>query len=329
MRRLLIICCLGALIAGCKGGADKDDKAPPAPKENADFRVEHNAAGEAVVFLSPEAQKRIELQVSAVQPANFQPELTAYGTVLDPAPLLAIQGEIEADQAALEPARKAAEREKELFAEGGNVSQKTVETAESEQHAADIKLKTAQRNLEFDWGTAIASLNAAGQQELADKIAAHQTSLVRADLPMGDSIAEMPSSAVISVAGMKSEYAAASISPALKADPKTLGQGFILRVDGNNPALAPGAAVTARLKISGPSTTGVAIPDSAVVRFEGKTWVYIAGPDNKFTRRVIAADTPLDQGWFSTNGPPAGEHIVVQATALLLSEEQKAEIQTD
>jgi hypothetical protein len=329
MKRLLFICCAAALIAGCKGGIDKDDKPVAEKKRPADYEVQHNSAGETVVMLSPGAQKRIELQAAPLEAAEFQPELTAYGTVLDPAPLLALQGDLAAARAALETSGRVAERAKALFAQDENVSRKTLEAAESDERADEIKLKTTQRSLELDWGSAIAGLDAAAQQALADQLAAHRTALLRVDLPIGDTIAETPSLARVTVDGRKGGYAAAIISPALRADPKSLGQGFMLRIDGADPALAPGAAVSARLRIPGRPINGVAIPEAAIVRFDGKTWVYVAGPDNTFTRRMVTADARLEQGWFSSNGPAAGERVVVQAAELLLSEEQKAALQTD
>ncbi|HEX3720470.1 MAG TPA: hypothetical protein VH595_21170 [Verrucomicrobiae bacterium] len=329
MRRLFLICCVGALLAGCKGGGDKDDKAAGDHAGPADFEVQHGAAGETVVMLSPNAQKRIDLQVAPLRAAEFQPEVTAYGVVIDSASLLALEGEIAAAQATLETSRKVADRAKALFAQGQNVSQKTMESAESDEQVDEIKLGTAQRGFELEWGTNIAGLDAAARGALVDELAAHQTALAQVDLPIGVTIAQTPPTAQVTISGRDGGHAATIISPALKADPKMQGQGFLLRVDGANAELAPGTAVTARLKIPGAPVAGVAIPDTAIVRFEGKTWVYVAGPENKFTRRMVTVDAPLDKEWFSTNAPAIGERVVVQAAELLLSEEQQGELRTD
>src|SRR5580704_6148984 len=120
MTKLLFICCIAALLSGCKGGADKDDKPAPEKTGPADFEVQHNTNGEAVVMLSADAQKRIDLQVAPVRAAEFQPEVTAYGTVLDPAPLVVLQGDIAAGQAALATSEKVADRAKALFAQDQN-----------------------------------------------------------------------------------------------------------------------------------------------------------------------------------------------------------------
>jgi hypothetical protein len=325
--KALIICLLLPL-AGCKAGGDKHE-ATAVAKAPAEFSVQRDAAGESVVTLSPDTQKRIELKVAALEAAQQRRELTAYGSVLDPSPLAALQGEIALDQTALETAQKVTQRAKALFEQDENVPRKTLEAAQSEERADEIKLRTAQRRLALEWGGAIAGLSEAERRELVDRIVAHQTALLRIELPMGETMAGAPESIQVFAAGRATGYPAAFISAAPQADPKTLGQGFLLRVDEADAALAPAAAVTARLRLAESPRTGVAIPDPAIVRSAGKTWVYVAGAENKFTRREVALDAPLESGWLATNGVAAGERVVVQAAQVLLSEEQKSEIQGD
>jgi hypothetical protein len=327
MKRLIL--CLLLPLGGCRPGGDKADAPPAATNAPAEFSVQRDANGETVVTLSPETQERIELKVAALEPAQRRPELTAYGSVLDPSSLAALHGEIALEQSALEAAHKVTLRAQALFEQDENVARKTLEAAQSEERADEIKLRTAERRLALEWGGVIAGLPVGDRSDLTDKIAAHHTALLRVELPMGDTLAGPPESIQVFVAGRAAAYAAAFLSAAPQADPKTLGQGFLLRVDEPDAALAPGAAVTARLRLAEPPRNGVAIPDSAIVHWAGKTWVFLAGADDQFTRREVALDGPLDQGWFATNGVRAAERVVVQAAQLLLSEEQKSQIQGD
>ncbi|MGA2747668.1 MAG: hypothetical protein ABSG59_02750 [Verrucomicrobiota bacterium] len=329
MRNILLTCSLAIVFAGCKGGGDKNDEAPAGKTEPAEYAVQRNPAGETVVTLSPETQQRIALKVAPLQAAQAQPELTAYGSVLDPSPLAALQGDIASAQAALDAADREARRAKALFEQDENVSRKTLETSENEERMAEIKLAAARRSLELDWGGVIAGLDAPARKDLVDQLAAHRSVLLRVDLPIGQTMAGPPQAAQVTLAGQTAAYGAAFVSFAPRADPKTLGQGFLLRIDGADAALAPGAAVSARLRVAGAPVTGVAIPDSALVRSRGRTWVYLAQPENKFIRREVTLESPLEQGWFTTNGPAAGERVVVQAAQWLLAEEQKADIQAD
>jgi multidrug resistance efflux pump len=173
MKQVLI--CLLLALAGCKPGADKDDNAAAAKKPPAEFAVERDAAGETIVSLSPETQKRIDLKVAALEPAERQPELIAYGSVLDPASLAALHGEIALDQAALEAAQKVTQRAKALFEQDENVARKTLEAAQNDERAAEIKLRAAERSLALEWGGPIASLHEADRRDLVAQIAAHHT----------------------------------------------------------------------------------------------------------------------------------------------------------
>jgi multidrug efflux system membrane fusion protein len=91
--------------------------------------------------------------------------------------------------------------------------------------------------------------------------------------------------------------------------------------------LRPGAAVTAYLRAPGPSQEAVIVPYAAIVRFGGKSWVFRQVDDDKFNRREVAAGQSADNGFVVTKGLKPGERIVVQGAQLLLSEEQKSQIE--
>ncbi len=325
MKRFFI--CLLLALAGCKPGADKEAATVPEKKPPAEFEVQRDARGEAIVTLSPETQKRIDLKVAALGVAQRQPEWLAYGSVLDPASLAAMHGEIVLDEMMLQAAQKVAQRAKALFEQDENVPRKTWEAAENDQSAAEIKLRTAERSLALEWGQAIAGLRGTDRRDLVDRVSARHTALLQVELPMGQIMTGPPSSIRVSLAGRDRDYAATMMSPAPKADPKSLGQGFLLRIDDADAALAPGAAVQARLRLAGPAQKGALIPEAAIVRSADKTWVYLAEANDKFRRREVFLDAPMEQGWFATNGVAAADRVVVQAAQLLWSEEQKAEIQ--
>ena len=91
--------------------------------------------------------------------------------------------------------------------------------------------------------------------------------------------------------------------------------------------LRPGAAVTAYLQVPGKAEAGILIPQSAVVRAGGKTWVYRQVADNQFTREDVNLDRSSSRGWLVTQGVSAGNRIVTVGAQMLLSEEQKSQIQ--
>lgn len=315
------------LAAGCRrGGADPDDQAA-APAASTNYSVGHNAAGQAVVTLDAETQQRIGLKTASIEPAQLQPSLSAYGAVLDPEPLVALQGEVAAGQAALGNSKELAQRARKLYDQSQTISQKALQSAENDERMDEIKLRTAQRTLQLTWGDAITALDPEQRQALLDRLADHKCVLARVNLPLGENLGVAPSNCDLSVEGSPVTYKASILSAAPMADPKSLGQGFLLRIDSAGSELVPGAAVMARLDLPGAPLTGVSIPYSALIHTGGKTWVYLAGGSNQFTRSEVEVDAPRDNGWFATNGVVAGGQVVVQGAAILLSEEEKAQIQ--
>ncbi len=72
--------------------------------------------------------------------------------------------------------------------------------------------------------------------------------------------------------------------------------------------------------------SGCIVPDSAVVRHAGRGWIYLQTGEGTFTRREIALDHRLEDGWFVSRGVSANQPVVVQGAQVLLSEEQKYQI---
>jgi multidrug efflux pump subunit AcrA (membrane-fusion protein) len=117
-------------------------------------------------------------------------------------------------------------------------------------------------------------------------------------------------------------------SEAPNVDPQSQGRGFLYLVKENTEGrLRPGAALTGWLRNGDEPQAGIVIPRSAVVRAEGKAWVYVVSGAERFVRREVAVDQPTESGWFVTSDFAAGEKVVTVGAAQLLSEELKSRIQ--
>ena len=116
-----------------------------------------------------------------------------------------------------------------------------------------------------------------------------------------------------------------SVAPSI--DPQSQGQGFFFLVTTNRPPFSPGASVTAYVPQTGEPLTGVEIPRDAVVRFNGRAWIYLQSSKQTFTRREIGLDRSIANGWFVTRGIRPNDRIVTDGAQLLFSEEQKYQIQ--
>jgi len=91
-------------------------------------------------------------------------------------------------------------------------------------------------------------------------------------------------------------------------------------------ALTPGLAVTGFVQLPGEPARGVIVPDAAVVRSDGRVWIYVQITGTAFARREIFLDHPAGGGCLVTNGVAAGDKVVITGAQTLLSEEHKTEI---
>jgi hypothetical protein len=316
-----------ALTFGCSKPADKPAEAA-APEAKA-VEIKRTEKGDVVVTLNNEAQKRIGLKVEELKSSQHTPELAAYGTVLDPTFLITAQNDIATTTIALDTSKKAAARAKSLFDQGENVARKTLETAEADVRANELKLQAARQQIALEWGQNISKLSSNDFQTLIKNLLENKAALARVDLFGGETISGEPTAARIITLGSDQWQTARIISRATKVDPKTQGEGFIVECDSTQ--LRPGASLSAFLQTTGVAQQGVGVPESAVVQFAGKAWTYVATSTNSFIRTEISLQIPADGGWFqsSTNAVKAGDRVIIQGAQELLSEEQKAQINID
>lgn len=314
---LLILATFAALLWWGWQRRAHDAEAESAAKEEA-----HEAG---VVKLDAATQKRIGLAVSPLRATQHQPARAAYGRVIDPSPLAALDAELATAEAALDASRAAEERARGLFQGGENVARKTLETAESQLRTDETRLQGLRRKLELEWGAAAAALDAAARGRLIDALVRGETELIRVDVAAGQALSEMPKRAQVTVIGRESEpFEAQQVVPATLVDPKTQTQGFLLTVEHPPFPLHPGTAVTAWLQMPGEAKAGVVVPRSAIVYFGGAAWIYLQAEEEEFTRTRIPLDEPMPDGVFVGEGFKGDEQVVVTGGQILLAEEQKA-----
>jgi len=282
------------------------------------------ASGEAILTLDRETQKRIGLKAERVLPATMNPELKAYGRVLDPAPLAALSLELVSAQVTLTASEKEFERLK-LLNEQKSASDRAFQAAEVTVRRDRILVETIRTRLVSAWGKGI--VQRSDLVELAHSLTLQASVMVRIDLPAGEILNTAPEGARIAPASSEGRGApAVLLGPAPSVDPQMQGQGFLLLVTTNSLGLVPGAAVSGYLRVAGASIAGFTVPDSAVVRQAGHGWVYVQTSDETFTRRLIELNHRAEDGWFVKAGLAANELIVVNGAQTLLSEEQKYQI---
>lgn len=110
------------------------------------------------------------------------------------------------------------------------------------------------------------------------------------------------------------------VGPAAQADPKFQAAGFYALAPAR-PGLAPGVSVSVNLP--GPTASGVAVPDDAIIRSDGRALVYVERRTGVFTPVPITTATRTATGWLATGGLQPGARVVVRGAQLLFSQQQR------
>jgi len=299
------------------------------PASSADSQAATTSAG--TVVISPGQMTLSGIEVQALPVTRFQPQTSAYASVLDPGPLLQLRGQLRSAQLQTDAARaQAAASEREyrrltvLNGQDHTVSDKVTETARATRDADRAHLEAAQAGLlaardtaRSRWGDVLTGWALATRSPQLDALNSGQQALLSVALPQGGATGSPPPTIHISLPGSVGEITAHLVSPSPLADPVIQSPTYFyqaprggLRTDMRIDALLP----------TGQSVDGVVIPNSAVVWYANRPWVYVQSADTQFVRREIAVDTPAPGGWFVAQWH-GGERVVVKGAALLFSQE--------
>ena len=302
--------------------ADKKEAAAAAPAEEdeAGPQLSRDTNGNPVISMSDETQGDLGILVKSPAACQMSPELKGYGKVLDPAPLAALATELAMAQATYSASSNELARLQTLAGQG-NASARALQTAEAAAQRERLAVQSVRERVALSWGNAVSD-----QPDLAALVRSFTTleaALVRVDLPVGDAMKALPTSARIdTLTGQSAE--AEFLEPAPSVDPQMQGRGFLFLLKPNSLRLTVGESVVGYLKLPGAPLAGVIVPRDAVVRTEGAGWVYVLNSAGEaFTRVQVALDHPTEAGWFVTKGVSASEYVVVAGAQQLLSFELK------
>jgi multidrug efflux pump subunit AcrA (membrane-fusion protein) len=300
-------------------------KTPPAAQSQ---RVQ-TVNGETVVMVATDVQRGSHMEVAPLAASVLPLESSAYATVIDLQPLFDLRNRLAAARADLDSARAQAdasraqyERSRVLFADDRNVSQKSVQDASAAMQTAQAKLQSAEAAqnaleaiLRQQFGDALVSAAMAPVSDLFQRLLTGRAVVVRVTLAANGG-ASVP--AHISVDGLDGQpISARKLSASPQSDPAIQGNPYFYAADG---ALPVGTRTTAHVSL-GDKSTGLLIPESAVVWYGGQPWVYVRTAADRFTRRYVLSGMAVDRGFVVTSGFRAGDDVVIRGAQLLLSEE--------
>ncbi|HWV98243.1 MAG TPA: hypothetical protein VNZ64_00995 [Candidatus Acidoferrum sp.] len=292
-------------------------------RSDAESRVKKGPNGETILTLDAAIQKAMGLQTAALAAAQLNPEMKAYGRVLDISPLASLVAELITAQAANDASQAELKRLKTLAVQN-NASERAVQAAEAAAVRDQTQVESARLRLVTTWGSGISERK--DLPAFVQSLGSLASALVELDVPAGQSLATTPTGArLLTLSDQANPLAAEVIGLAPMVDPQLQGRGFLLLVSPNPSRLTPGAAVSGFLLLSGEPASGVALPRNAIVRFNGRTWVYLQTGEETFQRTEVNLVSPLVQGWFVREGVKPQDKVVTVGAQQMLSEELKGQ----
>jgi hypothetical protein len=310
------------------GCARQDEHSAPAAEthksDQPQSRVRPGTNGGVVITLDAATQQLMGLQTAALSPARLEPEVIAYGRVLDGSALAALVSDLVANQSEAKTAQTELERLKTLAGQD-NASQRALEVAQAAAVRSQTQLASTHLRLLANWGSAIADRD--DLPNFVRGLITLSNTLVLLEQPAGEAIPGTPLGArLLSLAPGTAAMSAQFLGPAPSVDPQMQGRGFFFLVSPNPAGLAPGAALTGYLQLPGDALSGVALPTGAILRYNGATWVYRQTGNDSFERVGVLLERPIDQGWFIRDPFRPQDKVVVVGAQQLLSEELKGQL---
>jgi len=252
---------------------------------------------------------------------------------------------------ALNAARASYERLKALNAQDKNVSDRVVEEALTRFKTEEAHLQAADKTLELVKAALSSPQMKAGALPLQiDKggevieVTARPGESVEAGVPIlrvidfkhqlasvfaapGQQLPTHAQQATITPIGFEGKPLTGTYLATGPADPRSHQPTLLFKIDTDAaPGIRPGVPVTASVPAEGEPLKGVTVNKTAVVRYLGKSWVYVVAPDGGFDRKEISTDRPMPDasGFFVIEGLKPGDQIVTTGAASLLSQEINA-----
>ena len=313
--------------------SDKPDKAGAKeyPNEVSPIQVEN---GITTIDLSHSEQVNSGISTTKLIQTFHQAQLTAYGSVVSIEDLAKDVKSFEADKAQLEKSRESLlvtqknfERLKSLYEKNlaseqdYQASQAGFLSDKADVNSALTNLMSQKSSILEQWGYELSNWIFNDSAKLQRLLSLNDV-LIQISLPPDKMEIPTPVSIFIqSPNGKSSKISCRFVSAGHLAN--LLFQTKTLYYIASNTSLSGGMNIKANLPV-GKNLPGVIVPDSSIVWYQGKPWIYKEISTNKFNRIEVSNDNPVNNGFFVPNSEgiiAPGATIVKNGAQLLLSEE--------
>ncbi|HEY1122514.1 MAG TPA: hypothetical protein VGE67_12970 [Haloferula sp.] len=269
-------------------------------------------------------RERLGLRTAVLEKCMVTPISPAFGTVLSPATLVDLLRQRETAKATAELSKDALARAEKLFGEGELVARKDVEAARSQQIQNQAAIQGIEDRISLEWGPAFTAMPAEDLSSLIKDLLEKKRILVRVTATEHRWTDPTPTGASLHLAGRgAATLHTQSIYPSTTTDPAFQNPSFLAIFTSQGTALAAGATVPGALDL--PDQTqeeGLLVPESAVVLFEGRAWIFrVHGEDHELSRIEISIDRPVAGGWYVSKQQAGKDEVVISGAQILLSQE--------
>ena len=286
----------------------KSEAAAPAekPKENPLHLTAAKRAAAGIVLAKPVS-------------VTLKAEVSAFGRVLDPTPLVSLAGELMTARAALAASEKDFARLEKLHAADSNASAQAVEVAEAAVKRDRTMVASARARIIVGWGRKLA--DTADTILTADALE-KDNAIVRIDLLAGDNPAAELKSVSVSLLGGGGMFEAEVLGPAPTADAQVQGASYLALV--RNHSLPAGAVLRVTVPGPGEAKQSLAVPRTAIVYHQGSAWVFVLGEEDTFERKLVTLGQSVGENVAITSEVEDSEQVVTTGAQQLLSAELQA-----
>ncbi|MEE9356031.1 MAG: hypothetical protein V3U75_10625 [Methylococcaceae bacterium] len=280
-------------------------------------------------------QQSVGIEIQALIPAHFKPELKAYGIALDLKPLLDLRiqffdtiAENSIAKSVLKQSVIELQRLKKLLQENIIPRRKVIEasglreTNKARLNAHQSKLVSIKTKAIQQWGEVLSSWCFADDQKTLNRLFEPGQNVILVSLNPHSKIKPIPSKITISTDSRERRVEANLISRATQSFSQSESFYYLTHY----PSLLTGMKVIAWLPQSKQALSGVTVEESAVIWHLGKPYVYVLSKDNFFSRRPLINPIKTESSWFVQQKLVPGELIVTKGAQMLLSEEYKGQI---
>lgn len=299
-----------------------------------------NADGVPTITLDADAASRSEIATAKLTNAPHAQMLRAYGSVLNLQSLTDLanryasaKADIDTQQAKRDLSQANIERSRALYGQGEQaISKAQLEAAEEAFRVDEVALAAAKSQLDTlvhsaiqGWGDVLGN-SITGPTPLLTNLIERRLVLIQVTLRADESLAKPPQKAFLTT--QSGEHIGLDyVSAAAATDPHIQGESYFYTAPASS-GLLPGMNVIAFVP-TGDSVARVRIPASAIVWLQGRAWAYFQTGEKTFARHEIATDSPAPDGGYFIKDIADGTPVVVSGAQMLLSEEFRAQIQTE